>query len=168
MKKIRKRYGAAACIVGVLAAGVPTVAQAPGRGSPPALMILSRSDPALAINAWGGARHGTILRLHNGCQASNPDCRWIYRDGMLLSARNERLAINAWGGATHGTILRLHEGCVSTNPDCTWTLRDGMFVSGSRNGRFAINAWDGALHGTVLRLNSECQPRNSDCAWIRK
>jgi len=39
-------------------------------------MILSNTDPGLAINAWGGAQHGTVLRLHNGCRPNLPDCTW--------------------------------------------------------------------------------------------
>src|SRR5262245_52774374 len=148
-------------------------AQTGGRGvvvAPPAaqaMLILSLRDQTLAINAWDGARHGTVLRLHNGCQADNPDCLWIYRDKMLVSARNQQLAINAWGGAANGVILRLHEACQPRNPDCTWTRRDGMYVS-DRNPSLAINAWGGALHGTVLRLSDACHPNNSDCTWTAR
>lgn len=127
-------------------------------------MIVSARDSHLAINAWDGAVHGTVLRLHNSCQLSNPDCTWTYRNGMLLSDRNPSLAINAWDGAAHGTVLRLHNGCVPTNPDCTWTYRGGMWLS-NRDPSLAINAWGGAAHGTTLRLNNSCQATNPDCTW---
>lgn len=133
---------------------------------PITVMVKSNSYPRLAINAWEGARHGTVLRLHQDCVSTNPDCKWIYRDGMLISASNPRLAINAWEGALHGTVLRLNENCVSSNPDCTWTYQNGMFVSDS-NPKLAINAWEGAKHGTVLRLHRDCVPTNPDCTWSR-
>ncbi len=88
-----------------------------------AKMLVSDRDPSLAINAWGGAKHGTVLRLHNQCQPSNPDCTWTYSKGMLISDRDPSLAINAWGGAKHGTVLRLHNQCQPSNPDCTWTCK---------------------------------------------
>jgi hypothetical protein len=86
-------------------------------------MILSNKSPSLAINAWEGAQHGTVLRLHNKCVPSNPDCTWTYKNGMFISDKNPSLAINAWEGAQHGTVLRLHNKCVPSNPDCTWSLR---------------------------------------------
>ena len=61
-------------------------------------MLLSNGDPGLAINAWGGAKHGTVLRLYRGCLPSNPDCTWTYLNGMLISDSDATLAINAWGG----------------------------------------------------------------------
>lgn len=127
-------------------------------------MLMSDRDPHLAINAWGGAAHGTVLRLHNGCVETNPDCTWTYRNGMLLSNRDPSLAINAWGGAGHGTVLRLHNGCQPTNPDCTWKYQNGMWLS-DRNPSLAINAWGGAAHGTTLQLNNSCQASNPDCVW---
>jgi hypothetical protein len=127
-------------------------------------MILSNKNTSLAINAWDGAQHGTVLRLHNNCVSSNPDCTWTYRNGMLISDKNPSLAINAWDGTQHGTVLRLHNKCVPTNPDCTWTYRNGMFVS-DRNPSLVINAWEGAQHGTVLRLHNGCVPSNPDCTW---
>src|SRR5262245_29868341 len=72
-------------------------------------MVASTRDPNLVINAWEGARHGTIVRLHNGCRRDNPDCLWIYHNRMLVSARDPKLAINAWGGAASGTVLRLSD-----------------------------------------------------------
>jgi hypothetical protein len=60
--------------------------------------ILSNRNTALSINAWGGATHGAEIKLHNDCRPTNPDCTWIYRDGMLISGRDPTLAINAWGG----------------------------------------------------------------------
>jgi hypothetical protein len=128
-------------------------------------MIISNSNRALAINAWDGATHGTVLRLHNGCEPANPDCTWTYSQKMLISDRDSSLAINAWGGAQHGTVLRLHEGCRPDNPDCTWTYREGMFVS-DRDPSLAINAWEGAQHGTILQLHEACISDNPDCTWV--
>lgn len=120
----------------------------------------------LGINAFGGAKLGTTLKLHQACASSNPDCTWTLRsDGMIVSDKNPSLAINAWNGARHGTELRLHNSCTASNPDCTWTLRsDGMIVS-DRNPNLAINAWGGARHGTVLRLHNGCKASNPDCTW---
>src|SRR5262245_65725112 len=90
-------------------------AQTGGRGvvvAPPAaqaMLILSLRDQTLAINAWDGARHGTVLRLHNGCQADNPECLWIQRDKMLVSARYQQLATNGRRGATNGVMRRVDE-----------------------------------------------------------
>jgi hypothetical protein len=42
-------------------------------------MVHSNRDLQLPINAWGGAQHGTELKLHNGCQLDNPDCTWTIR-----------------------------------------------------------------------------------------
>lgn len=39
-------------------------------------MFVSDADPSLAINAWGGARYGTTLRLSRDCRPNNPDCTW--------------------------------------------------------------------------------------------
>jgi hypothetical protein len=39
----------------------------------------------LALNAWGHAKEGTVLRMHDSCKVTNPDCTWTYQDGMLLS-----------------------------------------------------------------------------------
>jgi hypothetical protein len=133
-------------------------------------VIESGRDRNLAINAWGGAKHGTVLRLHEDCNSNNPDCTWhvvTSRTGrhMIVSDRNPDLAINAWGGATQGTVLRLHNTCRPDNPDCTWHSTGGMIVS-DRNPNLAINAWGGAKHGTVLRLNNTCRPDNPDCTWF--
>jgi hypothetical protein len=127
-------------------------------------MLRSDKDPALSINAWGGAKHGAELRLHNGCTPANPDCTWTFRNGMIVSDRDPTLAINAWNGAQHGTQLRLFKGCTPTNPDCTWTYRRGRLVS-DRDPSLAINAWGGAQHGAELRLHNACALDNPDCTW---
>ena len=44
--------------------------------------ILSDANATLALNALGGARNGGPVRLFANCPASNPDCLWIYRQGM--------------------------------------------------------------------------------------
>lgn len=127
-------------------------------------MLLSDRNPALAMNAWGGAADGAALRLSDACTATNPDCTFTYRDGMLLSDRDPALAVNAWGGAKHGTALRLAKACAPDNPDCTWTYRDGLWRS-DRDPGLAIDAWGGAQHGADLRLHRACAPDNPDCTW---
>lgn len=39
-------------------------------------MFVNGANRSVAINAWGGARNSTPLRLHGGCQSNNPDCTW--------------------------------------------------------------------------------------------
>jgi len=130
------------------------------------MMILSDANSGLAMNAYGGAVHGTYLKLVNNCSSVNPDCTWTYRDGMILSDTNPRLAVNAFGGARHGTELRLVNNCTKENTDCTWTYRKGMFVSDS-NPNLAINAYGGAVNGTSLRLVNNCTEGNADCTWTQ-
>jgi hypothetical protein len=130
-------------------------------------MIVSQRNGGLAFNAWEGARPGTIVRLHNGCQSSNPDCTWTFRGGMIVSDRNPRLAINAWGGAKPGVVLRLSDQCQATNPDCTWTLRsDGVFLS-NRDKTLAIAPSGGAVYGAILTL-AKVTGDNRDKMWSWK
>jgi hypothetical protein len=63
-----------AMVIGLLC-GLMTSAAWAQSGS----MIVSDRDQGLAINAWGGAQHGTELKLHNACRPDNPDCTWRYR-----------------------------------------------------------------------------------------
>ena len=128
-------------------------------------MWFSNRDRGLAINAWGGAQSGTVLRLHNGCRPGNPDCTWTFSRGMLISDRDPRLAIGIDGPIQSGTELRLRS-CGPDDSRCLWDYRDGMLVSRAYP-RFKINAWGGARYGTVLRLSNECQPDNPDCTWSR-
>lgn len=128
------------------------------------VMLFSDRNASLAINAWEGAQHGTVLRLSKDCTPNNPDCTWTYRDGMWLSDKDPSLAINAYGGAQHGTELRLANDCMSNNPDCTWTYRNGMWLS-DNDPSLAINAHLGAQHGTVLKLANNCTSSNPDCTW---
>ena len=128
-------------------------------------MLVSNRDPALAINAWGGARDGTPLRLHNGCRADNGACAWTYRGGLLISDGAPGLAIRAVRLADGGALV-LAGGCQRTTPGCGWTYRDGMFVSDA-NPSLAIAAWGGARYGTTLRLSSACRSSNPDCTWSR-
>lgn len=41
--------------------------------------IRNDSNTSLWINSYGGAANGTILRLHNGCATTNPDCVYNLR-----------------------------------------------------------------------------------------
>ena len=128
-------------------------------------MLVSNRDAGLAINAWGGAREGTPLRLHNGCREDNADCLWSYRGGLLISDRDPALAIKAIGNG-NGAMLVLARGCQRNQQGCGWTYRDGMFVSDADNA-LAINAWGGARYGTSLRLSNTCRSSNPDCTWTR-
>src|SRR5271166_3293973 len=128
------------------------------------MMIVSDRDTTLAINAWGGAQHGTTLRLYKNCPPDNPACTWSYHNGMIISDQDPTLAINAWGGAQHGTVLRLYKNCPPDNPACTWTYRNGMLIS-DQDPTLAINAYQNAKHGGELVLYKDCPPANPDCTW---
>jgi hypothetical protein len=134
-------------------------------------MIESGRTHNLEINAWGGAKEGTVLRLNNTCSTNNPDCTWNMLDnGMIVSNRDRNLAINAWGGAKVGAELHLTKTCKSNNPDCTWSILDNNMIVSNRDRNLAINAWGGGRQGTVLRLNNTCDPNNiladnPDCTW---
>jgi hypothetical protein len=127
-------------------------------------MIRSDRNSGLAVNAFGGAAEGTVLKLHNSCVLSNPDCTWSYQRGMLVSDTDPSLAINASGGAKEGTVLKLTRACTPTNADCTWTYKGGQFLS-DRNTSLAINALNGAVHGATLVTTAACTPSNPDCTW---
>ncbi len=127
-------------------------------------MIRSDKAPGLAVNAFNGAAEGTIVRLHNSCTLSNPDCTWTYQRGMLVSDSDPSLAINAAGGAQEGTILKLTRACTQSNPDCTWTYKNGRFLS-DKDTRQAISSSGTAAHGVMLVLNASCPASNPDCTW---
>jgi hypothetical protein len=127
-------------------------------------MIKSDTDSTLAVNAFNGAAEGTVLKLHNGCTISNPDCTWTYDRGMLLSDTDPTLAINAYGGAADGTVLKLTRACTASNTDCTWTYKNGEFLSDT-DPTLAINAVGGAAFGTTLGLARACTASNTDCTW---
>jgi hypothetical protein len=127
-------------------------------------MIKSDHDSGLAVNAWNGAQEGAVLKLHNACTLSNPDCTWTYQRGMLVSDRDPSLAINAFGGAAEGVTLKLTSLCKPDNPDCTWTYKNGEFLS-DRNPSLAINAFGGAVHGATLVVTGLCSASNPDCTW---
>jgi hypothetical protein len=127
-------------------------------------MIVNDSNPSLALNAWGGAKEGTVLRLHNKCNVSNPDCTWSYQNGMLVSDKDPTLAINAWGGAKAGTILKLTSTCTPSNPDCTWTYSKGEWLSDT-NTALAIGAVQAVDFGATMSLRSSCSASDSQCTW---
>jgi hypothetical protein len=60
-------------------------------------MFVSNRDPSLAINAWDGAQHGRILRLHNECRPDNPDCTWKFADPCAQEGRAPVITIPADG-----------------------------------------------------------------------
>jgi hypothetical protein len=127
-------------------------------------MLVSDTNPTLAVNAFGGAANGTVLKLVNNCTPDNTDCTWSFRNGMLVSDSNPSLAINAFGGAANGTALKLVNNCTPDNSDCTWSFRNGMLVSDTNPG-LAINAFGGAANGTMLKLVNNCTPNLTDCTW---
>jgi len=111
-----------------------------GLASATGVMLVSDTNPGLAVNAYGGAANGTVLKLVNNCTANISDCTWTYRDGMLLSDTDPTLAINAYGGAKNGTVLKLVNNCSPSITDCTWSYHHGMWVSDS-NPNLAVNAY---------------------------
>ena len=127
-------------------------------------MLLSDTNPNLAMNAYGGAANGVALKLVNNCPPNNTDCTWTLHTGMLLSDTNSGLAMNAYGGAVNGTELKLVNNCPPNNTDCTWTLRKGMLLSDTNSG-LAMNAYGGAVNGAALKLVNNCPPNNTDCTW---
>jgi hypothetical protein len=127
-------------------------------------MIQSDTNSGLAVNAFGGAFEGTVIKLHDACTITNPDCTWTYQRGMLVSDADPSLAINAWGGAAEGTVLKLTRACTPSNPDCTWTYKGGQFLSDT-NAALAINAGGGAQLGTTLVTTAACTAANPDCTW---
>src|SRR5271165_4169448 len=80
-------------------------------------MLASDTNSSLAVNAYGGAANGTVLKLVSNCTPNNPDCTWTYRNGMLLSDTNPTLAVNAYGGAADGVVLKLVDNCTPNNTD---------------------------------------------------
>ena len=135
--------------------------------SPVGKKLHSMKHLKLNINAWGGAKQGTTLRLHGSCPASNPDCKWVFLpDGRIASATNRNLYIHAWGGAKQGATLRLSNNCLLSNSNCKWSvLSDGRIASVTQPNLY-IHAWGGAKHGTTLRLNKNCTASNPDCRWL--
>jgi len=103
----------------------------------------------LQINAYGGAKHGTTLKVVFGCPPGSTDCTWtLLPNGMIVSDSDPTLAWNAYGGAKEGTEVTLVRGCQPNLTDCTWTLRnDGLIVSNT-NPQLAINAYGGLFMAT--------------------
>ncbi len=139
-------------------------------------MIVSDSDPTLAWNAYGGAKHGTDITLVSGCQPHLTDCTWTVRnDGLIVSNTNPHLAVNAYGGVHHGAPLRLVNNCAPELDGCAWWGSESagwpspgtssMLYSAETTREFAINAYGGARHGTELHLVRNCPIGNTDCMW---
>lgn len=127
-------------------------------------MIVSDTNPGLALRAHNGAQNYGFVRLDNNCTIANPDCTWTYRNGMLISDTDPTLALKASAGAVHLGEVRLMNDCTPSNTDCTWTLTDGMFRSDS-NGSLALNAYGGAVQGAPLRLVNNCTSSLTDCTF---
>jgi hypothetical protein len=127
-------------------------------------MILNDADPALALNAWGGAAEGTILKVTKLCTPSNPDCTWSYRHGMLTSDKSIGLAVSTQGIAATGKPLFVTGVCKDSIPDCTWTFKNFMITSDA-NPQLPWNAFGGAQNGNNVWLNLACTLGNPDCTW---
>lgn len=160
MNPARSAFQTARAVPSLFAALLLFVVQAQAGG-----MLVSGRDPALAINAWGGAQPGAPLRLHNGCRPDNGDCSWTYRGGLLVSDKDPALAIKSAGTGSNAALV-LARGCQRATPGCGWTYRDGLFVSDA-NPALAIGAVGGARYGTPLRLSDGCRSGNPDCTWSR-
>jgi hypothetical protein len=125
-------------------------------------MIVSDTDPGLALNAWGGASDGIALRLTRFCAPSNPDCTWTYQDGLFWSdnhASGQNLAIDAGGPG-----LALSAACDKTKARCRFSLLH-VLLSSATDQRLGVNAWGGAQHGAPLKLHKDCALANPDCTW---
>lgn len=117
------------------------------------------------INAYGGAKHGTTLKVVSDCPPENTDCTWSFHpNGMIVSDTNPKLAWNAYGGAKHGADIALVNNCTPNITDCTWSWRNGMIVSNT-NLNLAVNAYGGNHHGAPLKLVNNCTPFLDGCAW---
>jgi|GEM_PF-2296001 len=123
-----------------------------------------RAFDGFTMNAWGGAKAGTELKLTTLCTPSNLDCTFTLHRGRMLSDHDPALAVNASGGALHGGHLKLFRDCPESNADCTWTFKNGMILS-DKNTSLAINAWGGAKEGTDLRLHDSCTVEDVDCTF---
>jgi hypothetical protein len=117
-------------------------------------MFNEASDPTLALNAFGGARSGGPLAIHNGCDVSNPDCTFTFAHGMMISDRDSTLAVNAWGGAAPGNSVVLTNACTWSNLDCRWAWKQGRILS---NNGTNLAMWVGApFVGTGVTIEPAC------------
>src|SRR5574337_2056501 len=109
------------------------------------------------VNAYGGAKHGTKLKVVSDCPLGNSDCTWtLLPNGMIVSDTNPSLAWNAYGGATHGADITLVNNCRPSNTDCTWTLREDGLMLSNTNLDLAVNAYGGLHHEAPLKLVNNC------------
>lgn len=165
-----RTHTAASCSVGlwavvsllVLLASSTTWAGAP-------ILISPVGNPAalLQVNAYGGAQHGTQLRVVYDCPPGNTDCTWtLLPNGMIVSDTNPTLAWNAYGGAIHGADITLVNNCQPTNTDCTWTIRPNGLIVSNTNPQLAVNAYGGAQEGASLKLVNNCAPELDGCKWV--
>ena len=139
-------------------------------------MILSDGDPTLAVNAYGGATDGGMLRMHRDCTIGNPDCTWTYQRGMLVSDSDPTLAIMRFqNGPGGGYFLRLAKAalvdspagaypCTPNNRECTWTYKLGQFeLDADRT--YHLNARGGATHLAEVGVSPACTATNGSCLW---
>jgi hypothetical protein len=135
-------------------------------------MIVSDTNPTLAWNAYGGAKHGADITLVNNCRPHLTDCTWTVRpDGLIVSNTNPQLAVNAYGGAKGLAPLKLVNNCAPELDGCKWVTLAWpgapIQISPVNNPsvQLQVNAYGGADHGTRLKIVSNCPPGNTDCAW---
>jgi hypothetical protein len=145
------------------------------RPSAHGFMILSDGDPTLAVNAYGGATDGGILRMNRACTITNPDCTWTYQRGMLVSDKDPTLAIKRVRTSDNKWILRLARAALRVNPsepgtctpsngECTWSYKLGQFeLDADRS--YRLNARGGANDLAEVGVSPACTTANNSCMW---
>lgn len=133
------------------------------------IQIAPKGNPnvPLQINAYGGAKHGTTLKVVFGCPPGSTDCTWtLLPNGMIVSDSDPTLAWNAYGGANHEAEITLVNNCQPDLNGCAWTVRsDGLIVS-KTDPQLAVNAFGGAFPGNPLKLVNNCAPHLDGCKWV--
>lgn len=159
-------------ITSIIGAWVPVVlllltASAAWAGAPIQITSVSNPSVTLQINAYGGAKHGTTLKVVSNCPAGNTDCTWtLLPNGMIVSDTDRTLAWNAYGGAAHGANVTLVNNCRPDITDCTWTVRDDGLIVSNTNFQLAVNAYGGVVHEAPLKLVNNCAPQLDGCKWL--
>jgi hypothetical protein len=125
------------------------------------IRILSDSNSAYGLNAYGGATDGGSVQLWRDCPKSNPDCLWTFRNGMIVSATNSALAVK--GGGTDLSPLTLSAACTPNNADCVWTWSMGMLINKAT--RFPLH-WSASVSSpSAIELKNGCTASDPACTW---
>lgn len=150
------------------------------RASSHGFMIVTDGNTGLAVNAWGGATPGGMLRLNKNCKPQYSDCTWTYLRGLLVSDNDPTLAIKRFQDpVTKGYYLRLakwgltdnpvgSQACTPQNGDCTWTYTGGEFVldnKGSDGRKYYLNARGGSVDTYEVGVSPSCNRDNNSCMW---